>query len=165
MALFGPFPAVRAQIHPDARFAAAFAYVREALAAGSAVNRRIEALAEGASEKIELADGVYAIEQVYRTKPRSKGFFESHRRYIDVQVIVAGAELMEVEDISRLTVSQAYDAERDFGKYADPPAASRLVMRAGDVAVFYPVDGHRPMLQRADRPELVRKIVVKVAVD
>lgn len=164
MALFGPFPAVRAQIHPDARFAAALVYVEEVLMAGSAARRRVETLAEGASEKVELADGVFAIEQVYQTKPRPEGFFESHRRYIDVQVIVAGAELMEVEDISRLTVGQAYDSERDFVKYADTSTASRLLMRAGDVAVFYPVDGHMPTLQRAGRPELVRKTVVKVAV-
>ncbi|MBI2515645.1 MAG: YhcH/YjgK/YiaL family protein [Opitutae bacterium] len=165
MAIFGPFSVAQSQTPRNARFAAAFAYVREALTAGSPARRRIEALAEGGSEKIELTDGVFAIEQVYRTKPRPEGFFESHRKYIDVQVVVTGAELMEVEDISRLTVSQAYDPERDYLKYVDTSTASRLIVRAGDVAVFYPTDGHMPTLQRAGQSELVRKTVVKVAVD
>lgn len=164
MAIFGPFSVVQSQTPRSARFAAAFAYVQEILTDGSAAHRRIGALSAGASEKIELADGVFAIEQVYQTKPRPEGFFESHRKYIDVQVVVAGAELMEVEDISRLTVSQAYDAERDFLKYADTATASRLVVRAGDVAIFYPADGHMPTLQLG-RSELVRKTVVKVAVE
>lgn len=155
---------MQSQTPRSARFAAAFAYVQEILTDGSAAHRRIGALSAGASEKIELADGVFAIEQVYQTKPRPEGFFESHRKYIDVQVVVAGAELMEVEDISRLTVSQAYDAERDFLKYADTATASRLVVRAGDVAIFYPADGHMPTLQLG-RSELVRKTVVKVAVE
>lgn len=165
MAIFGPFSAVQAQVARTPRFAAAFAYVAEALAPGSAVRRRLEALAAGASERVELADGIFAIEQVYATKPRPEGFFESHRRYIDVQVVVTGAELMEVEDISRLAVSQDYDSERDYLKYADTAAASRLLVRAGDVAVFFPVDGHMPTLQAGGRSELVRKTVVKVAVD
>ena len=161
MAIFGPLAVVKAQCPDHARFRRAFAYVDEMLQAGSAARRRIEALGAGSSEKIELAGEVFAIEQVYLSKPRPEGFFESHRKYIDVQVIVEGAELMEVEDISRLAVSQAYEAERDFIKYADTLAASILRMRAGDVVVFFPADGHMPSLQWRG-PALVRKTVVKV---
>jgi YhcH/YjgK/YiaL family protein len=81
-----------------------------------------------------------------------------------VQVIVAGEEAMEVEDITRLTVAEPYLEPRDLIKYADTASASRLRMRAGDVAVFFPVDGHMPCLQ-LNGPLLVRKTVVKVPVD
>ncbi len=163
MAIFGPLAVVKAQCPDHARFRRAFAYVDEMLQAGSAARRRIEALGAGSSEKIELADGVFAIEQVYLSKPRAEGFFESHRKYIDVQVIVEGEELMEVEDIAQLVVAEAYDAERDFIKYAATPAASVLRMRAGDGAIFHPADGHMPSLQWRG-PVLVRKTVVKVPV-
>jgi len=36
-----------------------------------------------------------------------------------------------------------------------------LQLEAGDLAIFLPVDGHRPGLQ-IDCPSLVRKLVVKV---
>ncbi len=163
MAKFGPFISLRAQIGHAPQFAAAFAYVAEALRPGSPVNARIMARALGTSRKVELGDGVFAIEACYDSKPRSEGFFESHRKYIDVQVIVAGEELIEVADIARLTVSQAYDAERDLIKYTEGAAGSRLAMRAGDVAVFFPTDGHMPSLQLGG-PVPVHKTVVKVPV-
>ncbi|MGH6629195.1 MAG: YhcH/YjgK/YiaL family protein [Burkholderiales bacterium] len=161
MALFGPFHIVRAQNASKARFAAAFGYVEEMLRPGSLERRRLAGLAASASQRIELAGGAFAIEAAYFTKPRAEGFFESHRKYIDVQVIVEGEELMEVEDIAQLVVAEAYDAERDFIKYAATPAASVLRMRAGDGAIFHPADGHMPSLQWRG-PVLVRKTVVKV---
>ena len=163
MAKFGPYSTLVAQLAFSAQFTSAFNYVAEALQAGSPVNARIAALAVGVSAKVDLGQGVFAIEACYSTKPRAEGFFESHRSYIDVQVVVAGEEAMEVEDISRLSVTAAYDAERDLIKYADTSMASRLTMRAGDVALFYPSDGHMPSLQLGG-PGLVRKTVVKVPV-
>lgn len=165
MAQFGPFATLRAQ-NADPRFARAFAYVAAALQPGSAEQSRIAALAAGQNERVELGEGVFAMEQVYVPKPRSEGFFESHRKYIDVQVIVAGAEIMEVEDIARLAVTMDYDAERDLLKYATPaPHTARLVQRTGDVALFWPADGHMPALAvDPAAPGLVRKTVVKVPV-
>lgn len=164
MAIFGPLSMVRQQLDGVARFAAAFAYLSEVFDTRSVVHRRIKQLAVGASERIELTGGSFAIEQIYLTKPRSEGFFESHRKYIDVQVMVEGEEMMEVEDITRLAVATAYNPERDFIKYADTAAASVLRMRAGDVAVFFPEDAHMPTLQ-LNGAVLVRKTVVKVPAD
>ncbi|MFI5336591.1 MAG: YhcH/YjgK/YiaL family protein [Opitutales bacterium] len=162
MAIFGPFATVRDQLAGDARFGAAFAYLAEMLEPGSAGYRRLLSRPEGASEKMELTGGAFGIEQVYQTRARAECFFESHRRYIDVQVIVGGVELMEVADLGRLTETQPYDAERDYVKYADPGDASCLRVQAGDLAVFFPADGHMPCLQAAGRPSRVHKTVVKV---
>lgn len=162
MAIFGPFAQIRNQVG-EPRFAAAFAYAAKVLQAGSGENLRLKGIAPGTTERVELDGGSFALEQPYRARTRAEGFFESHRQYIDVQIIVEGEELMEVEDISRLTVAQAYNPERDFIKYADTATASVLRMRAGDVAVFFPEDGHMPSLQWRG-PGLVRKSVVKVPV-
>lgn len=163
MAIFGPLAAVKNQLASDRRFAAALAYVEQSLREGSDAHVRIGRIVAGVTERLELAGGAFALEQVYEPRLRPDGFFESHRQYIDVQVIVAGEELMEVEDISRLAVSQAYLPERDLLKYADTAVASVLCMRAGDVAVFFPEDGHMPSL-RWREAGLVRKTVVKVPV-
>jgi len=80
-----------------------------------------------------------------------------------VQLIVEGEELMEVDDISRLAVSEPFNPDRDFIKYRDTAVASVLKMRTGDAAVFFPEDGHMPSLQWKVAG-LVRKAVVKVPV-
>ena len=163
MAIFGSLSTVRAQLAADPRFKAAFDYVAEALQPGSTIRKRIEGVAVGVTERHDLAGGAFALEQTYLSKPRAEAFLESHRKYIDVQVIVAGEELMEVKDISQLSVSDPYAPERDLIKYADAADTSVLKMRAGDVAVFFPEDGHMPSL-RWRNAELVRKTVVKVPV-
>src|SRR3954468_6440810 len=99
MAIFGPFSSVRIQVAADARFQAACAYVAELLTAGSAAGQRLERMATGVTERIDLGGANFALEQVYVPRLRAEGFFESHRKYIDVQVVVAGEELMEVQDI------------------------------------------------------------------
>ncbi|WP_438479652.1 YhcH/YjgK/YiaL family protein [Oleiharenicola lentus] len=163
MAIFAPFAQLSAQAANDPRFTAAFAYVHALLAPGSEGRARIGAIEVGSSKKIDLAGGAFAIEQVYNTKQRPDGFFESHRNYIDVQVIVEGEELMEVEDIARLTVTQPFIEDRDFIKYAHTDLASVLKVRAGDATIFFPEDGHMPSLQWKG-PGVVRKTVVKVPV-
>ena len=164
MALFGQIPLVKKQITLSVGFVTAFDYVMEVLTPGSPGRRRIESLSAGDSKKLELGGGVYAIEQVYYTKPRSDGFFESHKKDIDVQVMVEGMEEMEVADISHLAISEPYVAEKDLIKYTDTSTASVLRLGAGAAAVFYPTDGHMPTLQLADGSKLVRKTVVKVPV-
>ena len=138
------------------------AYIAEALQADSAVRRRISAVAIGATERHELAGGAFALEQAYLSKPRAEAFLESHIKYIDVQAVIAGVEIQEVVDITRMTVDAPYNPERDLIKYRDFDDTSLLSAREGLVAVFFPVDGH---ISRATGPAvLVRKTVVKVPV-
>lgn len=137
-------------------------YVAQALQADSVVRRRIGAVAVGATERIELAGGSFALEQAYLSKPRAEAFLESHIKYIDVQAVMAGEEIQEVVDIARMTVEAAYNPERDLIKYHDFRDTSLLSAREGLVAVFFPADGH---ISRATGPAmLVRKTVVKVPV-
>lgn len=163
MAQFATFATLRAQ-QAAPQFAAAYAYVEEVLRPGSPAHTRIMGLGVGTSERVELSGGAFAMEQVYLAKARPDGFFESHRKYIDVQVILSGEEAMEVEDIARLTPTMEYNADRDLAKYADTARASRLIMRAGDAALFFPADGHMPSLRLGETSQLVRKTVVKVPV-
>lgn len=164
MALIGSMATVRAQALPAEKFAAAFAYLDEVFRAGSAASARIRGVAPGETQRIELGGGVFALEQAYRSKQREEGFFESHRTFIDVQVIVEGEEGMEVVDLSRTKEKTAYQPERDLIVHADVDGASWLRLRAGDVAVFYPADVHLPGLCGAAGPAVVRKTVIKVPV-
>jgi len=164
MALVGRISTLEKQLPPLAGLAVAFAYVAEVVRRDSPALARIGAIAEGETRRIELAGGCFALEQVYRSKPRAEGFFESHRRYIDVQVIVTGEEWMELADLTSFPADTLYQAERDLLKHPDLAEATRLHVRAGEAAVFFPEDVHMPCLQGAAGPVLVRKTVVKVPV-
>ena len=162
MAVFGSFSTVQVQLAQDRRFTAALAYLAEMLDAKSAARARPNGVAIGATGKIPLADGTFALEQAYHSKPRAEAFLESHVKYIDVQVVVAGEEIQEVADIARLEVDVPYNAERDLIKYHDFHDTSLLSAREGLVAVFFPADGH---ISRANgEPVPVRKTVIKVPV-
>lgn len=164
MALWGTISSVRAQAPQTPVFGIAFSYIEELMRTGSTAHARIRAIARGEAQKIELGEGAFAIEQVYETKLRPEGFFESHRKYIDVQVIVEGEELMEVIDASGITVNQPYQEERDLITYRDTANASHLRVGAGHATVFFPVDVHMPTLRLGSAAVLVRKTVVKVPV-
>lgn len=164
MALFGSIKALRAQADPRGRFAPAFTYLDELFRSGSPAGRRLESIAAGETHRIELASGSFALEQVYRSKARPEGFFESHRNYIDVQVIFTGAEWMEVIDIDQLKVREAYNPTRDLIIYEDVAGASLLHVSHGNAAIFYPEDGHMPGLSGGMESALVRKTVIKVPV-
>ncbi len=165
MALLGAIETLKQQVYPRERFAATWSYLEELFAPGSAAAERMRAMAVGETKRVELSGGAFALEQVYWTKMRPEGFFESHRKFIDVQVIFEGEERMEVVDVSRVTVREAYREERDLVVYEDFKDASVLALAAGDAAVFFPADVHMPGLRDAGgEARLVRKTVVKVPV-
>jgi YhcH/YjgK/YiaL family protein len=164
MALFGSYVTIRSQVPAQEGFDKAFRYVQDLLRAGSDINQRLKTLKAGESAKIELGEGVFVIEQAYLSKVRADGFFESHRKYIDVQILVSGEERMELVDISRIKAREPYNAERDFAGYEDCQDASVLKVYAGQIAVFFPNDVHMPSLRLGGESVLVHKSVVKIPV-
>ncbi|MSU22351.1 MAG: DUF386 domain-containing protein [Opitutus sp.] len=164
MALYGSLDTVRAQTPSTEGFAIALAYAAELLKAGSPVQARVCALVAGERHKVELANGAFVIEETYETKLRADAFFESHRKYVDVQIVLDGEELMEVGDIARMKARQPYNADRDLIVYEDSTEASLLRVHAGQAAVFFPCDVHMPTLRMRAAPVSVRKCVVKVPI-
>ena len=162
MAIYGSIDTVRAQSPRTDGFATGFAYLAELFTAGSAVQQRVRALVPGERNKIDLAGGVFVLEEAYETKLRADGFFESHRNFIDIQAIFEGEELMEVADISRMTVRQPYNEKRDLIIFEDSTDATLLRVYAGQAAVFFPADVHMPTMRVRAAGVNVRKCVVKV---
>ncbi|MGA3008265.1 MAG: YhcH/YjgK/YiaL family protein [Opitutaceae bacterium] len=164
MAIFGNLGALRAQLAWAEPFAAAFAYAEEVLQSGSAAQARIGRLAAGATARVELTGGAFALEQAYLTKSRAEGRWESHGAYIDVQVVIDGEELMEVCDVSRMKVAEDLRPAKDLIFYRSFEGGSVLRVGAGEAAVFFPTDAHLPSMRIGAEAALVRKTVIKVPV-
>lgn len=122
----------------------------------------VAGLADG---KYEIdGDRVFAMVQRYETAASAEPKFEAHRKYIDLQFIAAGAEVIGWAPLGRVAVTENYAADKDvcFGAVAaEGWAAVRL--DKGQLAVLYPEDAHAPRLA-AGAPRPVTKIVVKVSV-
>jgi len=162
MALFGALDVIAKQIDPNI-FEVAFHYLKNVSDAKSQEYRRLFCYADNTCEKIILDHRNFVLEQSYRTKERSSCFFESHQTYIDVQFIVEGEEIMEVVDTRSLHVKNPYDPIKDVTIYEDVSLTSSLLVRKGDVAIFFPEDAHMPCIQSNHSTQVI-KTVVKVRV-
>ena len=108
-------------------------------------------------------DDIYAMVKSYTTDSPENKKLESHRRYVDIQYIVSGLEVIGWLPIEGLKVMTPYSEEKDVVFYHNSEGMSRLVLTPGMFAVFYPHDAHRPGCF-LDKPGQVRKIVVKVKI-
>ncbi|HEX8274558.1 MAG TPA: YhcH/YjgK/YiaL family protein [Longimicrobiaceae bacterium] len=106
---------------------------------------------------------VFALVQTYETGPATEKRFESHRAHLDVQYVAEGEERILHAPTRLLEVADPYDPATDLAFYADPRACSSLLLRAGDLAVLLPGDGHKPGCMAGGRHR-VRKVVVKVRI-
>jgi biofilm protein TabA len=121
----------------------------------------------------DLADGAYPLlgEDVvarvmsYDTKHFQETVLESHQKFIDLQVLLAGREFAEVSTSGELQVRTPYSAEKDVTFYFPDPLASycRMTLEPGRFAVFFPQDAHRTQLRVGGAAEHVKKVVVKIA--
>ena len=140
----------------DNRLACAFEWLKKT---------DLKALFTKPDRTIEI-DGmrVYAMIQSYMTQPASEFAFETHRAYIDVQIMVEGVEVIDWTPFANLPIiTIPYNYEKDVIFFKDPAHSLPIRIADGDYAVFFPSDGHKPRCQ-AETPAPVKKIVVKVAV-
>jgi YhcH/YjgK/YiaL family protein len=106
---------------------------------------------------------LFALTQEYAPKPAALLKYEAHRRYWDVQYVVSGIERMGWNTLARMTVSEAYDAERDVAFFRGSGDLVRVP--AGTFAIFGPSDVHMPGVaveEAGPAAAMVRKVVLKV---
>lgn len=109
-------------------------------------------------------DNVYALYQKYLTKLPEEVLFETHRQYIDIQILLEGEELIEVRPSDGLIVSVPYVVDIEFLRVpADPSHICYL--QPGIALVFFPEDAHRPTLAVHNQIRQCRKLVLKVRVN
>lgn len=160
MAIFGNLEVLKKQIK-DARFSTAFEYLTKVLDETSEEYKRLKSYDLNVFEKIDLDENNFALEQTYFSKDREKCFFESHKKNIDVQFVLEGEEIIEIDNISNLNINFEYNENMDLIKYDDSNFPSSLKLKNGDIAIFFPDDAHMPCI-KVNEPSKVIKTVIKV---
>ena len=104
-------------------------------------------------------DALYVTRFTYDTLPLEETFFEAHRRYLDIHLMMEGEERVDIASPEGLTL---FEQKGDFYAYRGQ-AEQSLVLRPGSFLVVFPEDAHRIKIQ-VDGPKTVSKVVFKVLV-
>jgi len=107
---------------------------------------------------------IYALVLRYATGDAAESRFETHRRNVDLQYTLAGAEAIDWAPRATLTNDGDYDEARDLLFHRSGPALGSVVKAAGFFSIYTPVDAHRGKVRVAGY-ESVFKLVVKIPVD
>jgi biofilm protein TabA len=109
-------------------------------------------------------DNLFATVSEYLSKNEESAHFEAHRKYIDIQYVVSGKELINVAPLTSVKdVLEPYDSVKDI-EFVTVTKAINCKASPSDFFIFFPDDAHRPGLKDGGN-SMVRKIVIKVKVD
>ena len=162
MALFGTFETLKSQVC-DFKFQKAFAYIEKLQDKNSPEYKSILNTKVDECNKIVLDENCFVLEQSYVTKDKENCLYESHKKYIDIQYMFEGDEIMEVENVNNLLITTEYNEELDYAKYAQSSSSSILKIRKNEFAIFYPNDAHMPCI-KIDENKKIIKAVFKILV-
>ena len=109
-------------------------------------------------------DNLYAIVSEYMSKNEETTKFEAHRKYIDIQYVISGKEIMNVAPLKTVNdVVEQYDAAKDI-EFMTTNKVINYTASPSNFFIFFPNDAHRPGL-KSGVSSPVRKIVIKVKAD
>jgi len=108
---------------------------------------------------------VFALVQEYRTAPKQEKKPEAHRKYVDIQYIAKGSEIIGYAlDDPANEVSQDRLAEKDVLNYGTIRDEMDLILTEGMYAVLFPQDVHRPGCDYGSGGN-VKKVDLKIRAD
>lgn len=133
------------------------------------IAKALEILKDNPAEK---ADGRYDVDgdnlfylvQRYQTGPIEQGKLEAHKKYIDIQFVAEGIEIIGYEPIGNLETDVPYSEEKDCVFYKPGEDFTPVTLTAGMFCILYPDDAHMPA-REVNVPCDVTKVVIKVKIN
>ena len=135
--------------------------------------KKYASLLPGIDEAVEAINGLNTYEPATYQLSGGNRFFvcagttiepgvaEAHRKYLDIQYIVKGKEVMGWADLAACTPADDFSEEKDIGFYSGN--FEFITVNEGICYVVFPEDAHMPG-RHLDVPNDFVKIVVKLAV-
>ena len=97
----------------------------------------------------------------YETTAPENRFWESHRKYLDLHLMLKGPEQIDVNFIDNMEQKEFVD-EDDFLPLEGEPN-SHVVLTEGDFLLCYPKDAHRTAVQ-VNTPAAIKKAIFKIKI-
>ena len=96
--------------------------------------------------------------QMAKGRSQEAAVLETHIEMIDIQIPISGEETFGYTPLQDLP-SFEYNAEKDITKYGETKAQTYVTLKPGQIAIFFPQDGHAPCI--TDAPE-IKKAIFKI---
>ncbi len=99
--------------------------------------------------------------QNVETKKLKDCFFESHREYMDIHIIIEGEELIGYAQKGDLKLNLDYNESSDFQTLSGKMQNS-FHMKKGNFIMFFPNEPHMPLIAPSDETKGIKKAVFKI---
>lgn len=110
-----------------------------------------------------LSDCIYVNIEEYNTKDIEVASFESHDKYIDIQLLLKGSENIYYASRDNLSIKVPYDETRDIAFYSDGIQGYPYIKLDGtNFMMIYPHEAHAPQVSSGNLSQKVLKVVVKI---
>jgi len=96
--------------------------------------------------------------QTAKGRTREAAVLETHREMIDIQIPLDAEETYGYTPLQDLP-DYEFDAEKDITKYGETQPQTYVTCRPGQMAIFFPQDGHAPCITEK---ESIKKAIFKV---
>lgn len=114
----------------------------------------------------DVADGIFIQMKHYSPAPAEERRYESHIKYIDVQVVFEGSEIIYYQPLlDIMTVTEDRLEANDVRFHGEPPAGPEipLKLRPGLFAMLMPEDAHKT--ECFSGSPTARKAIAKIPVE
>jgi YhcH/YjgK/YiaL family protein len=113
-------------------------------------------------ERVEILPGeVWCTKFTYETIADADSFFEAHEKFLDIHMMLEGAERVEIADPKDLEPLRS-EHDNDFYAY-EGAGRHKLVLAPGDFLVVWPGDAHK-IKMFVGTPAQVTKAVFKIKI-
>ena len=105
-------------------------------------------------------DNLYVNVAEYTTVKREERFWEAHKKYIDVHMIIEGKESIDVSFCDDMQI-KSFDENRDFVELIGEEKANVNLINKGDFLICYPEDAHRTAIM-CQQSQTMKKAIFKI---
>jgi len=118
---------------------------------------------EPGKHEIEGTDIYAVVSAEYQPKNKEVPMFEAHNKYIDIQVMLKGSEWQWYANREDAKEAVPYDETKDAAFYAFDGSETRIDLKEGMFAIYYPEDVHLPNYENGKNEDCL-KVIVKCRV-
>lgn len=115
---------------------------------------------EKGSHKID-GDNLFVNIVEYETTVPENRFWEAHRQYLDLHLMLKGSEQIDVNFIDNMEQKEFVPKDDFLPLEGDPN--SHVVLSEGDFLLCYPKDGHRTAVQ-VKESVMIKKAIFKIKI-
>ncbi|GAB1402714.1 YhcH/YjgK/YiaL family protein [Elusimicrobiota bacterium] len=112
--------------------------------------------------RYDLDCGIYAVVGKSQPKEKNEQLLETHKKYIDLQYIIAGRDKIGWKFLDKsFVIDTKYNKKNDITFFSTKPDIF-ITLKKGDFVIFFPEDAHSPLCGKSPVRKCVFKLPVKL---